>query len=314
MDGVPCVELPRGEDEALPRHCATRIREALEELGFVRIANHGVSDALISEAYRAFETFFALPAAVKQRTSGSSGGQRGFTAFGIEHAKNHPVPDLKEFFHVGQAGSQRDPVTSQYPPNLWPEEVPELAEVGLRLFVALERCARRLLFALAESYGLPGERFAGLIDRGNSILRAAHYPPVADPPPGALRAAPHEDINLITLLCGATESGLEIESRGVWVPVANEPGEIVVDTGDMLSRLSNRVLPATTHRVVLPVQSASPEKRMGRFALPFFAHARPECLLTAGSPFVTPDRPRIDEPITAGSYLAQRLSEIGLDS
>ena len=314
MDGVPRIELPREVDAPLPAACGARLREALEQVGFVRVAHHGVSAALVEEVYAAFARFFALSAQAKRRCSGDDGGQRGYTAFGVEHAKDHAVPDLKEFFHVGQPASPSDPVVAGYPPNRWPVEVPELERMALRLFGGLEQCARRLLFALAESYGLPGERFAGLVDRGNSILRAVHYPPIAQPPPGALRAAPHEDINLITLLCGATQAGLEIESGGEWVPVRHEPGEIVVDTGDMLSRLTNGVLPATTHRVVLPDAAArAAGASSGRFALPFFAHARPECDLTAGPPFVGPDRPLASAPITAGGYLAERLREIGLE-
>jgi isopenicillin N synthase-like dioxygenase len=307
MHDVPCVTLSDPGASRLPSDCARSIREALEELGFVRIAGHGIDPALIRDTYRAFAAFFALPDPDKQRCAGSAGGQRGFTGFGIEHARNHAVPDLKEFFHVGQSLPPAGAPASVYPDNVWPAEVPELEARARALFASLERCARVVLHGLAESYGLPGEDFASLIDSGNSVLRAVHYPAVAAPPAGALRAAPHEDINLITLLCGATGPGLEIYSQGRWAPVAHEPDEIVIDTGDMLSRLTNGVLPATTHRVVEPASSSE-----ARLALPFFAHPRPECDLTARAPFVTDGRPRLHEPISAGRFLEERLREIGL--
>jgi len=310
MESVPCVELPRASEAPLSAACSAQIREALEAFGFVRIANHGIDDRWIEEAYGAFARFFVLPLDAKRAAEIGVGGQRGFTRFGVEHAKGYPVADLKEFFHVGQPASNEGAGSPAYPPNVWPADVQELEAVALRLFRALEGCARRLLCALAESYGLPGDRFGGLVDGGNSILRAVHYPWVRSPPDGALRAAPHEDINLITLLCGATQPGLEIESRGAWVPVVHTPGELVVDTGDMLSRLTNGVLPATPHRVVALREDEG--SGQARFALPFFAHARPECDLTAGAPFVSAERPLEDTPITAGEYLAERLREIGL--
>jgi len=310
MDFVPCVALPRASEEPLSAACGAQLREALEAFGFVRIANHGIEDRWIEDAYGAFARFFALPLEAKTEAAMGAGGQRGFTRLGVEHAKGYPVADLKEFFHVGQPVSPEGTGAPAYPPNCWPAEVLELEVVALRLFRALEGCARRLLCALAESYGLPGDRFGGLVDNGNSILRAVHYPWVNAPPAGALRAAPHEDINLITLLCGATQPGLEIESRGAWVPVVHTPGELVVDTGDMLSRLTNGVLPATPHRVVAPLEGEGAGQ--ARFALPFFAHARPECDLTARAPFVSAERPLANPPITAGAYLAERLREIGL--
>jgi isopenicillin N synthase-like dioxygenase len=309
MLDVPCVTLPEPSAATLPARSAERIREALEELGFVRIAGHGVDATLIDDAYRAFAEFFSLSSEEKRRWGGSAGGQRGFTDFGVEHARDNSAPDLKEFFHVGQSVPPRNAEVSVYPDNVWPAAAPGLRAVAQALYQQLERCSRTLLHALAESYGLPSERFAGLVDAGNSVLRALHYPVIQQPPPGALRAAPHQDINLITLLCGATGPGLEIYSRGRWVAVAHEPGEIVVDTGDMLSRLTNGVLPSTLHRVVEPQG-----KREARYSLPFFAHPRPECDLTASAPFVTPNRPRQHEPTTAGRYLAERLREIGLTS
>ncbi len=204
MHEVPCVTLPHDGTALLPASCARQIRDALEELGFVRLLGHGVDGDLIRETYRAFSDFFALPETVKEPYAGCAGGQRGFTGFGIEHARDHAVPDLKEFFHVGQSLPPSTAPASAYPANVWPAELPQLATRARALYTKLEHCARTLLHGLAESYGLPGERFASLIVSGNSVLRAVHYPAIEDPPPGALRSAPHEDINLITLLCGAT--------------------------------------------------------------------------------------------------------------
>ena len=306
MEEVPRVDLPT-TGAPVPSQTAHAIRGALEALGFVRIAGHGIDPTLVRGCYDAFERFFSLPDATKRRYSGTRGGQRGYTAFGVEHARDHPVPDLKEFFHVGQALPPARPLGDAYPPNVWPAEVPELEGLAMALFRALERCATRILAALAHSYGVPEARFATLAVEGNSILRAVHYPAVAVAAPEALRAAPHEDINLITLLCGATAPGLEIHSRGRWIAVEHAPEEIVVDTGDMLSRLTNGVLPATTHRVVQPAtQNGS------RFALPFFSHPRAECSLTAEPPFVGPERALRAPPTTAGDYLQERLREIGL--
>lgn len=284
--------------------------EALVEFGFLTVEGHGIDQALIRRVYEHFERFFALPLETKMRYGGVAGGARGFTPFGVEHAKDHPVPDLKEFWHVGQELPEGHPYLAEYGRNLWPKEIEGLREATLELFLRLESVAADLLAALARYFDLPERTFAAMMHDGNSVLRILHYPPV---PSGAdersYRAAPHEDINLITLLCEATDSGLEILTRdGHWLPVSAHEGQIVVDSGDMLSRVTNGVVPATTHRVV-----ASGEARSrARYSMPFFVHPFSACDLTVLPMFVDEERPAQWPPITAGAYLDQRLREIGL--
>jgi isopenicillin N synthase-like dioxygenase len=297
-------------DPAKREALATTLRHGLEQHGFLRVAGHGVDARLMARAFALYEAFFALREDERAACGGVSGGQRGYTPFGVEHARDHPVADLKQFFHVGQELPPADPLAEVYPANVWPVSLPELRSTTLALYRALEDCARVLLESLALAFELPVDVFAGMLERGNSILRIAHYPPVgAGVDPRALRAAPHEDINLITLLCEASESGLEILTReGEWLPVIAGPGEIIADAGDMLARITNGVVPATTHRVVASRGAASRD----RYSMPFFAHPRPECDLSVMPRFVAPgDEPRF-APITAGGFLDERLREIGL--
>ena len=296
------------------RAFASGLRRALEEFGFVRIVDHAVPSDLVDEVYRACARFFALSDSDKRRCGGAPGGARGFTAFGVEHARDRSTPDLKEFFHVGREVAPSDPPAPlALLANRWPEAVPSLARCAPRLFGALEECSRTLLAALATAYELPESALADMLVGGNHVLRALHYPPVSrDVAAGALRAAPHEDINLITLLCEATEPGLEIlRPDGQWMAVRAGKGEIVVDAGDMLARVTNGVIPATTHRVVNPTDPSGPTDRH-RYSLPFFAHPRPECDLSVLDAFQGPERPPRTPPITAGAFLEERLREIGL--
>jgi isopenicillin N synthase-like dioxygenase len=312
MGSIPVVDLgdyrvgsSRARSGFLEAVCA-----GLREFGFIVVEGHSIDSELIRRVGCHFESFFRLPEERKRECSGVAGGQRGFTAFGVEHAKGISQPDLKEFFHVGQD----DGAGPGYPANVWPAQLPELRADALLLFRALEACAKQLLEAVAEGLALPREAFASLLEAGNSVLRALHYPPVGQAEhAGGLRAAAHEDIDLLTLLCGASEPGLEIrapDGRSGWLPVEVAPGQIVVDSGDMLSRLTNGVLPATTHRVVNPLGAAN----VARYSLPFFAHPRPECDLTVLPRFVSAERPCRHAPIDARSYLAERLREIGLCS
>ncbi|HEX2252741.1 MAG TPA: 2-oxoglutarate and iron-dependent oxygenase domain-containing protein [Thermoanaerobaculia bacterium] len=284
--------------------------DGLREFGFLNVEGHGIDSGLIRSTYDLWQRYFELPEEVKRQYSGIEGGARGFTPFGIEHAKGRTQADLKEFWHVGQDDPPEGASRQVYPPNVWPQEIPELREPTLRLYKALERVAENLLVALAEYFDLPKNTFAGMMGGGQSILRVIHYPALEGAPePGAVRAAEHEDINLITLLCEATEAGLEILTReGDWLPVQAAPGQIVVDAGDMLSRCTNEVVPATTHRVVNPPDSENRD----RYSMPFFVHPRPEVDLTVMDRFVTDDRPAKFPPITAGQFLEQRLREIGL--
>ncbi len=286
--------------------------DGLKEFGFVSIINHGVDDALIRRTYADAERLFALPAETKRAyTVEGGGGQRGYTAFGQEHAKNRKVGDLKEFWHVGRdlpAGHARDSV---YGANVWPKELETFKANTLGLFDALDRAAAVMLQALADSFSLPRATFSDMARDGNSVLRIIHYPPLKDMfIPGGVRAAEHEDINLITLLCESTSSGLEILTRqNEWIAVDALKGQIVVDSGDMLQRVTNEVIPSTTHRVVNPPSTADDVER---YSMPFFVHPFPDCSLRVLDTCVTPDRPRKFDDITADGFLRQRLKEIGL--
>lgn len=312
--GVPRLDQRRFHDgDATERAAfAAELRQGLEATGFAVIERHGVDAVTIRAAYAALEVFFALDEGTKQRSGGSPGGQRGYTGFGIEHAKDQLTPDLKEFFHVGREWASEHPRRGATPANLWPSEVPALRTVLSGLYEQLERCAEQLLEALSLAYGVAPRTFPDLLREGNSILRAAHYPALpAGAPPGALRAAPHEDINLITLLCEATDAGLEILTPAGWQAIETAPGQIVVDAGDMLRQVTGGVIPSTTHRVVNP-EPGSPASRRARTSLPFFAHPAPECDLSVHPHFATPERIVDHPPITAAAFLDRRLREIGL--
>lgn len=283
--------------------------EGLQEFGFLNVEGHGIDSSLIRGTYDLWKRFFELPDGVKRKYAGVEGGARGYTPFGVEHAKDNPLPDLKEFWHVGQEPPAGHPFRNEYPANVWPAELPEIQEPTLRLYSSLERVAENLLRALAEYFEMPRDSFSSMMDVGNSILRILHYPPVKPEYAPAVRAAAHEDINLITLLCEATDSGLEILTReGEWMAVETGPGQIVVDAGDMLSRFTNEVIPATTHRVVNPAENAARD----RYSMPFFVHPYSSCDLTIPERFTGPDAPAKYPPITAGRFLEQRLREIGL--
>lgn len=284
--------------------------EALQNLGFFVLVNHGVEQRLIDAAYSAAEAFFALSEPTKLRYElAETHGQRGFVRFGREHAKDQPAPDLKEFWHIG-----REPVAQLPTGNLtnifWPKEVPQFRPVMQALYQQLEVCATHLLAACAIYLEQPPDFFAAQAREGNTLLRVIHYPPI--PPevePNRLRAAPHEDINLITLLCEATTPGLELlRPDGTWLPIAAVPGQIVVDTGDMLQALSNGLLKSTTHRVTNPANN-----RDRRFSMPFFVHPQPDFDLTPRAECVARTGGRVMFPAqSAGEYLGRRLEEIGL--
>ena len=288
-----------------------RLGDSLRDTGFVKVAGHRVDAADLRGAYEAARTFFALPEEVKRRYFvEGSGGARGFTPFGSEHAKDNPVGDLKEFWHVGQELPPDHPLKAAYGDNLWPEaEVPGFKAHTLALYRALEACAGTLLEALALHLGLPGRSLADMIVDGNSILRIIHYPALRDRYlEGGVRSSAHEDINLITLLPAATDAGLQLRDReGTWHAVDAAEGEIVADAGDMLSRHLNLKIPSTTHRVVNP---DSPDAV--RYSMPFFCHPRPEVVLDCPESLLGPGETRRFPPITAQAFLLQRLREIGL--
>ena len=285
---------------------------AYREWGFAGIRGHGIPQALIDDAYDVFVQFFALPEDVKKRYHiAGSGGARGYTPFGVETAKGAQHFDLKEFWHVGREIADNSRYRDVMPPNLWPSEVPELRTRGYALYQALDALGARVLSALALHIGLPERYFADKTDSGNSILRPIHYPPItADDIPN-VRAGAHEDINLITLLVGASAAGLEVKSKhGEWVPFTSDADTIVVNIGDMLQRLTNHVYPSTTHRVVNP---PGEQARKPRYSTPFFLHPNPDFVIDVLPSCVTADNPsRYPEAITAQEYLEERLREIKL--
>jgi len=308
---IPTVDLNdyTSGDAASRSRLIETLGGGLREYGFLNVEGHGIDSSLIRGTYELWQRFFALPGEVKRRYSGVADGSRGYTPFGVEHAKDNPLPDLKEFWHVGQEPPEGHPLGREYPENVWPAEIPQIRQPTLRLYKSLERVAENLLRALAEYFELPRDTFSSMMDVGNSVLRVIHYPPVRPESAPAVRAAPHEDINLISLLCEATDSGLEILTReGEWMAVETGPGQIVMDAGDMLSRFTNEAVPATTHRVVNPLENAARD----RYSMPFFVHPYSACDLTIQERFVSADNPAKYPPITAGAFLEQRLREIGL--
>ena len=295
-----------------PDGFARRLGDSFERYGFAILSGHGIDPALIARARGAARAFFALPDAAKRAFHvPGTGGARGYTPFGIEAAKDADTVDLKEFWHVGRELPEGHRHRRFMPANLWPEAaVPGFRAAMLDLFAAFERTGARLLAAIARHLGLPPDHFDDAVREGNSVLRLLHYPPVAADAPG-IRAGAHEDINAITLLLGAEEAGLELLDRdGRWLPVAPREGELVVNIGDMLQRLTNDVLRSTTHRVRNP----APERRgRSRYSMPFFLHFRPDFLIETLPGCIGPDRPdHYPVPITADDYLLQRLREIRL--
>lgn len=306
---VPALDL--GRLASAPEQLVAEVGEAYRQFGFCGFRNHGISDRVIADAYGAFKAFFALPEEIKLQYRSAAGGQRGYTPFGIEQARDHGVPDLKEFWHVGRELGAANPWPDVLQPNRWPAEIPDFRDKSLALYAALDDLGRRILGIIARFLGLPFDWFDPHIRFGNSILRAIHYPPVKAGNAAALRAARHEDINLVTLLIGSEEAGLEILSReGTWVPVTSIEGTIVVNIGDMMKRLTNHVLPSTPHRVVNPPAARADQPR---YSIPFFLHPNPDFLIRTLPGCTSDTHPDLyPEPITANEFLEQRLREIKL--
>ncbi len=280
----------------------------LKDYGFIVLSDHTVDQKKVDLAYDMVHDFFALDAKTKlQYHDPKGGGQRGYTPYKTEHAKDQKAPDLKEFWHVGRDLDSSSVYFNEYPKNVWPIEVPEFKNVMSELYQSMDASSVVLLEAIGRALDLPKDYFKEMVNDGNSILRVIHYPPTkGEDVSSHIRAAAHEDINLITLLVGATSSGLELLDRdGKWLPVESSPGQIVVDTGDMMARLTNDVLPATTHRVVNPDNDGE-----ARFSMPFFVHPHSKASLKV-IPSCVGEGEKWPE-ITAGDFLIQRLKEIGL--
>lgn len=283
--------------------------QSFEEFGFAIVRDHGVPQELIHRAEDKAKEFFALPEAVKLKYKiPGSGGARGYTPFGVETAKGATARDLKEFWHVGRELPRGDPLERFMPPNVWPSEVEGFRETFEALYASLEASGLRILSAIALHLGLPEHYFDATVDKGNSVLRLLHYPPISEAAEGEIRAAAHEDINTITLLLGAEEAGLELLAKdGRWLPVAPPPGALAVNIGDMLQRLTAHRLRSTTHRVVNPT---GPAARRARYSMPFFLHFRPDFVI---EPLESCREGGVVEPtVTADEYLQERLREIKL--
>ncbi|UIJ45606.1 isopenicillin N synthase family oxygenase [Sphingomonas cannabina] len=306
---VPLVNL--ADQDADPDAFAAELGGSFERFGFAMVSNHGVPREVIDRAWAMTKAFFDLPEEEKrQYFVPGGGGARGYTPFKTEIAKGATHVDLKEFWHVGRELPPGHRFEKDMAPNIWPDRPEGFRETFLDLFAALDAAGDRLLSAIARHLKLEPHWFDPAVRDGNSVLRLLHYPPVpADAP--EVRAGAHEDINLITLLLGAEEAGLELlDKDGQWLPVRPPEGAMVVNVGDMLQRLTNHVLPSTTHRVVNP----APERRgFSRYSMPFFLHPAPDFLIKTLPSTITSDNPnRYPEPITAHDYLHERLVEIGL--
>lgn len=313
LHGIPNVDLADflSGDPKRKAQFVQQLGDAYSTIGFVAVRNHLVPEDVVNELYKQVKGFFELPEAVKKQYEDPGlAGQRGYTSFGREHAKDSNAGDLKEFWHFGQEVEGDDPIRSEYPDNIAVKELPAFNEVGLHAYKLLEKTGKEMLRAIALYLRLNENYFDDKIKNGNSILRPIHYPPITSEPKSAVRAGQHEDINLITLLIGASAEGLEILTKqGEWVAVTALPDHIVVNVGDMLQRLTNNQLRSTTHRVVNPPRE---KWNSSRYSIPFFLHPRsnmrldclPECV-PAGESAKYP-------PISAGEYLDERLVEIGL--
>ncbi|WP_073096787.1 isopenicillin N synthase family dioxygenase [Cyclobacterium lianum] len=291
--------------------------DAYENIGFVAIRNHGLKQAMQDELYAAIQKFFSLPDEVKAKYEKPEiGFQRGYTGKGKEHAKGRNTGDLKEFYHVGQPMDlipNDDTVIEDYPQNVWPEEVPGFREISLKVYQTIEEAGIQMLRAIALNLDLEETYFDDKVRYGNSILRSIHYFPIENPaavPPDAVRAAEHGDINLITLLMGASADGLQVLRKdGKWIPITALPDQLVVNVGDMLERLTNKKLKSTIHRVVNP-----PREKMNssRYSIPFFLHPRSEMDLSCLDNCIGAEHPKAFEDCTAGEFLEERLKELGL--
>ncbi len=312
---IPSVDLNDflSNDPEKKQQFVDALGKAYEEVGFVALRNHGFQPDQEKALYAAVQAFFNLPESTKKKYEiEGMAGQRGYTSFGKEHAKGRSEGDLKEFWHFGQIVRDGDPIEREYPKNVFVEEVPEFNEAGIAAYQTLEQTGIHMLRALALHLGLEEDYFDDKVKNGNSILRPIHYAPITQEPKTAVRAGEHEDINLITLLMGASADGLQIlNKQGEWVSVTALPDQIVVNVGDMLQRLTNNRLKSTTHRVVNPPRE---EWDKPRYSIPFFLHPRSDMRLDCLESCVDEDHPISYPPITAGEYLDERLKEIGLKS
>lgn len=307
MTQMPDISLERGSADEI----AQALGDSFQTYGFAKVIDHGLDPALVKEAWRLSKELFDQPEEVKRRGYDAAiAGQRGYTPFKTEIAKGADHHDLKEFWHVGRTMPAGHSDTSMLP-NIWPDSVPGFREVYEQLYADFDRVGARILSYIAIYLGLSPDWFDDKIEVGNSILRLLHYPPIKGDADGCIRAGAHEDINLITLLIGAEEAGLQIlRPDGSWMDVSPPEGGIAVNVGDMLQRLCNHVLPSTTHRVVNPSGERS---KYSRYSMPFFLHLNSDYPISTLPQCISAENPnRYPEPILADDYLRERLIEIGL--
>ena len=313
MSAIPSVNLEDfvSGDPERKKKFVKEIGAAFEDIGFVALSGHFLSDELVTELYSEIKKFFQLPYEVKEKYEIKGiGGQRGYTSFGKEHAKGKKEGDLKEFWHFGQYVENNPKLAEEYPDNVAVAELPSFNTVGKETYKMLEKTAQYVLRALALHLDLDEIYFDKYIKNGNSILRPIHYPPITEEPKNAVRAAAHGDINLITLLMGAHGKGLQVQNHeGQWVDAIAKPDQLMINVGDMLSRLSNNKLKSTIHQVVNP-----PKELWGtsRYSIPFFMHPVSEMPLNCLDNCIDENNPKGFEDTTAGEYLNERLIELGL--
>lgn len=313
MTNIPSVDLADflSDDPKRKQKFVNEIGTAYEEIGFVSLKNHFLDDELVEKLYKEVKSFFALPEETKRRYEREDiGGQRGYVSFGKEHAKGKKEGDLKEFWHFGQEPEKNANLTEEYPDNIVVKELPQFNAVGMEAYKMLEKTGIHVLRALALHIGINEHYFDHWASNGNSILRPIHYPPIKEEPKGAVRAGAHGDINLITLLMGASTGGLQVQNKeGEWIDAKPNEDELVINVGDMLERHTNNKLRSTIHRVVNP-----PKEEWGnpRYSIPFFMHPRSEMKLDCLEECISEENPKQYEDITAGEFLHQRLVEIGL--
>ena len=313
MNNIPSIDLADFlSDDPVPKNdFVQKIGEAYEEIGFVSLKNHFLSKELSEELYKEVKNFFDLPTATKRKYEIEGlGGQRGYVSFGKEHAKGKKEGDLKEFWHFGQVPSEDANLPEKYPENVQVEELKDFNHTGMEAYRMLEKTGIYVLRALALYIGLEETYFDHWASNGNSILRPIHYPPISEEPKGAVRAGAHGDINLITLLMGASSGGLQVLRKdGEWIDAVPNEDELVINVGDMLERHTNNKLRSTIHRVVNPPRE---EWHKPRYSIPFFMHPRSDMKLNCLNQCIDKEHPKHYEDITAGEFLHQRLVEIGL--
>tara|TARA_Y100000590_G_scaffold102463_1_gene116447 strand:- start:929 stop:1873 length:945 start_codon:yes stop_codon:yes gene_type:complete len=308
LDRVPTLDIGKftSGEKSLMKEFSNEIGTSFNQTGFAIIKNHGLTTETTKTLYKTMISFFDLDDEKKIKYYFPElYGQRGYVIKGQEHAKGSSKGDLKEFFHIG------NPVISS-PKNVWPVEVDNFEQVGSNAFLTLENIGLTILEALAIYLDLNQEYFSDKVKGGESIMRSIHYYPLKsdDVSDGAVRAAAHGDINLITLLMGASADGLEILTKeNKWIPIRSEPDQLVINVGDMLERLTNNKLMSTIHRVVNPSKE---QLNTSRYSIPFFMHPKPEMDLSCLENCIDKNNPKSFEDTTAGQFLEERLKEIGL--